>query len=320
MYCILNAGSVGPLGERGMKLTSEIIHHHYRRESDFVWEQMADDVMWIGPLRMQFTNGLSKLVELLQGEQEVTCSMEKEAYQVVHEDNESCLIVGSYFITTDAETGLFIRCLQRVTFYYHLFDTRLKVVHMHLSQPYEVLEQGEVFPFRFGKEAYDYMTQTHQMAFVDSLTGLGNRNAYETSLMNADANLGGMSSLCFILFDLNGLKEVNDNLGHLAGDGLLREFAALLRKAMPKTAELYRYGGDEFIASLKNTSREDVDSSLKNLERHCRRRNETAQIALSFARGLAFLQHGRDRTIADVIRRADAMLYAHKKAMKGIST
>lgn len=303
-----------------MKLTSEIIHHHYRRESDFVWEQMADDVMWIGPLRMQFTNGLSKLVELLQGEQEVTCSMEKEAYQVVHEDNESCLIVGSYFITTDAETGLFIRCLQRVTFYYRLFDTRLKVVHMHLSQPYEVLEQGEVFPFRFGKEAYDYMTQTHQMAFVDSLTGLGNRNAYETSLMNADANLGGMSSLCFILFDLNGLKEVNDNLGHLAGDGLLREFAALLRKAMPKTAELYRYGGDEFIASLKNTSREDVDSSLKNLKDTAADVTKRRRLPSALPEDWLFSSHGRDQNNSRRHQTADAMLYAHKKAMKGIST
>ena len=52
---------------------------------------------------------------------------------------------------------------------------------MHLSHPYEVVDSDEVFPFRYGKDAFDYIQQTHQMAFTDSLTELGNRNAYETS-------------------------------------------------------------------------------------------------------------------------------------------
>lgn len=48
------------------------------------------------------------------------------------------------------------------------------------------------------------------------------------------------------LFDLNNLKLINDSLGHLAGDQMIRSFARLLKESMPKNAKLYRYGGDEF--------------------------------------------------------------------------
>ena len=76
---------------------------------------------------------------------------------------------GCYYVTSDPETKLFIRCHQRVSFFYRLFGDRLKVVHMHLSHPYEVTDPDEYFPFRFGKEAYEYIASTHQLAFTDSL-------------------------------------------------------------------------------------------------------------------------------------------------------
>lgn len=107
---------------------------------------------------------------------------EQETYQVAYEDEQSCLIFGCYTVTSDEETGLFIRTLQRVSFFFRLVGGRLKVVHMHLSHPYEFVDSDEVFPFRYGKDAFDYIQRTHQMAFTDSLTELGNRNAYETRL------------------------------------------------------------------------------------------------------------------------------------------
>ena len=92
---------------------------------------------------------------------------------------------------------------------------------MHLSHPYEVVDSDEVFPFRYGKDAFDYIQRTHQMAFTDSLTELGNRNAYETSCVRMAHDFDSVRSLCLILFDLNGMKRVNDTWGHLAGIGSL---------------------------------------------------------------------------------------------------
>ncbi|MFR0874588.1 MAG: hypothetical protein ACLSHC_08270 [Bilophila wadsworthia] len=119
------------MGRHGIELTHEIMYRHYRRDEDFVYAQMAEGVTWIGPSRAQYTTGVDKLRELLQIEQLVTFTMEQETYQVAYEDEHSCLIFGCCTVTSDEETGLFIRTLQRVSFFYRLIGDRLHVVHMH---------------------------------------------------------------------------------------------------------------------------------------------------------------------------------------------
>ena len=316
VYRIENEEGMGPLGRRGIELTHEIMYRHYRRDEDFVYAQMAEDVTWIGPSRAQYTTGVDKLRELLQIEQLVTFTMEQETYQVAYEDEHSCLIFGCCTVTSDEETGLFIRTLQRVSFFYRSIGDRLHVVHMHLSHPYEVVDSDEVFPFRYGKDAFDYIQQTHQMAFTDSLTELGNRNAYETSCVRMAHDFDSVRSLCLILFDLNGMKRVNDTWGHLAGDRLLRDFASLLRETMPPTARLYRYGGDEFIAALHEVSLSDVKKCQQKLEQRIARYNEENEIHLSAAWGHAFFNPETDHGLSEIVKRADGMLYAMKRAMK----
>ena len=149
-----------------------------------------------------------------------------------------------------------------------------------------------------------------------SLTGLGNRNAYEAGLvyLSREADKQG---LCFILFDLNGMKAVNDTLGHLAGDDLLRRFAALVRDSMPPEAHVYRYGGDEFVVTLRSGENAAVEAYLRDLERRREAANAGNVVPLSFAWGYAFYDPATDRGLSETVRRADAMLYARKKASKG---
>lgn len=80
MYTIQNPDAVGPLGRRGVALTSEIMHRHYVRDEAFVWDQITENVVWIGPLRAQFVCGLNKVKELLALERRVTFTMEQEEY------------------------------------------------------------------------------------------------------------------------------------------------------------------------------------------------------------------------------------------------
>ena len=117
MYTIHDEASVGALGRRGVALTSEIMNRHYVRDEEFVWDQLVENVMWIGPLRSQFVTGLDKAKALLDQEKDVTFTMEQEEYLVPYEDEESCIVSGCYYVTSDPETKLFIRCHQRVSFF-----------------------------------------------------------------------------------------------------------------------------------------------------------------------------------------------------------
>ena len=310
VYRIENEEGMGPLGRRGIELTHEIMYRHYRRDEDFVYAQMAEDVTWIGPSRAQYTTGVDKLRELLQIEQLVTFTMEQETYQVAYEDEHSCLIFGCCTVTSDEETGLFIRTLQRVSFFYRLIGDRLHVVHMHLSHPYEVVDSDEVFPFRYGKDAFDYIQQTHQMAFTDSLTELGNRNAYETSCVRMAHDFDSVRSLCLILFDLNGMKRVNDTWGHLAGDWLLRDFASLLRETMPPTAKLYRYGGDEFLLLFPRIPKATFQLRLEQIRKAVSAVSvpDYPELRLSVTVGGAY----GVKPLDEAIRQADRQMYRRK--------
>ncbi|WP_102126533.1 GGDEF domain-containing protein [Deinococcus planocerae] len=81
-------------------------------------------------------------------------------------------------------------------------------------------------------------------AFVDPLTGLANRRAFDTALDEAWA--GARADLAVVLLDLDGLKGVNDGRGHAAGDELLRGFAAALGTRLGPGETAYRLGGDEY--------------------------------------------------------------------------
>jgi diguanylate cyclase (GGDEF)-like protein/PAS domain S-box-containing protein len=95
----------------------------------------------------------------------------------------------------------------------------------------------------------------------DALTGLANRAAFDHELGLALARaerLAGPVSL--LLIDLDGFKQVNDTLGHLAGDGVLRTVAARLRAASRKGDMVARLGGDEFACITTGASRAALDA------------------------------------------------------------
>ena len=101
--------------------------------------------------------------------------------------------------------------------------------------------------FRDGAE------KLRRLAYQDTLTGLGNRarlrEALQTALEHGD---GEHTRQVLFYFDLDNFRSVNDRLGHKAGDAYLCEAATRLRRFLPADAELYRYGGDKFIAALED--------------------------------------------------------------------
>ena len=93
-------------------------------------------------------------------------------------------------------------------------------------------------------------------AYLDVHTGLPNKSRCE-DLLNSSGFI--TEPLCFVMFDLNNLKEVNDTLGHAAGDSMIANFAHILRKVVPEKDFVGRYGGDEFIAILYDTTSGQAD-------------------------------------------------------------
>lgn len=97
------------------------------------------------------------------------------------------------------------------------------------------------------------------LAYADGLTNLPNRSMWTkkmNELKNSDINY------CIISLDLNGLKDVNDRLGHTFGDSYIKSFAKIMEETFPKDAFMARIGGDEFVIVLENTSAVDTENYI----------------------------------------------------------
>ena len=125
---------------------------------------------------------------------------------------------------------------------------------------------------------------------------------------------GKMEPFALAVCDVNGLKQVNDNYGHEAGDQYLKAACRMICTIF-KHSPVYRIGGDEFVAILRGDDyiiREDLMELLN------RKNQENGKIgAVMVAGGISEYRPGEDGTMAQVFERADAIMYQAKKKMKG---
>jgi diguanylate cyclase (GGDEF)-like protein/PAS domain S-box-containing protein len=154
-----------------------------------------------------------------------------------------------------------------------------------------------------------------QLARIDELTGVLNRRGFrgelETALSAARADL---RDLHVLVADADGLKHINDDLGHEYGDQLLTTTALMLRAATAPYGAVGRFGGDEFVAFLPIGSRADVDGIVARLTESLTRRRigpDGDQRPVSASIGVASASEaGYDQ--AALLALADARMYAVK--------
>lgn len=145
---------------------------------------------------------------------------------------------------------------------------------------------------------------------TDYLTGLKNRNAFETDMNNFSSRPAGKAAILSI--DLNGLKKVNDTLGHSAGDRYIRRAGEIVQDVLGEDGLLYRIGGDEYAAILWNRSAGQMEQLVGRIR--SRPESDLAETpGLSLSVGYALVQP-EDHDLFDTYRRADAEMYRDKKA------
>ncbi len=155
-------------------------------------------------------------------------------------------------------------------------------------------------------------------ATTDELTGLYNRRFIIDTLDREIARAGRHGeSLSVIMADLDGLKQINDRLGHQAGDQAMRLAADALRSALRDIDYPARIGGDELAAVLPNCDEDGLAGVLDRLQRACRAQAAGEGAACTISSGGAVLR--ADDGAHTLLGRADAALYEVKRAGKNNS-
>lgn len=167
-------------------------------------------------------------------------------------------------------------------------------------------------------EIKNYEEQLKFLSLHDNLTGLYNMNYFNKKLEEIEAKK--INNLSIIMADLNGLKLVNDTMGHQYGDRLLKMFAVVLKKALRSTDICARIGGDEFVIIMENTNEEQTEMVVKRIQNEIENFNSSLDekiFTLSVALGYATLN--KNKTIKEVIKEADDYMYKDKLLNKSSS-
>lgn len=142
----------------------------------------------------------------------------------------------------------------------------------------------------------------------DLLSGLKNRNAVVQFVQGIEDK-----PMSVLMCDIDGLKIINDTLGHWAGDQLIRKTALILKAACPSETAIFRMGGDEFLAVLPEgtplSRTEKIYESVK--EQILVHNQELNSVPLSLSIGIA--SNTADGSISDAIRQADLLMYEQKR-------
>ncbi|MFA9398036.1 MAG: diguanylate cyclase domain-containing protein [Clostridiaceae bacterium] len=153
----------------------------------------------------------------------------------------------------------------------------------------------------------------------DEMTGVYNRRAgfemLEKTYREIMKNAGNIS-VCFI--DINGLKEVNDNLGHEAGDELILSIVTGIKKFIRQTDYITRLGGDEFLIVFKNMDQEQTESVWSRINQEYKDINETEnrKYMISASHGISEFKLDSNEYIDNIVNSADEKMYIEKRIIK----
>ena len=154
------------------------------------------------------------------------------------------------------------------------------------------------------------------LAYTDSLTGVKSKHAYVEMEEEYDRKISNneIDEFAIIVFDLNGLKIINDTLGHEAGDNYIIESVKIIKSCFP-TDQIYRFDGDEFVVVLEGekflTRQKCLNKFNSIIDENIEK--ESGPIVSS---GISKYKKGIDNSFRAVFSRADKMMYSRKDYLK----
>jgi diguanylate cyclase len=175
-------------------------------------------------------------------------------------------------------------------------------------------EQAEVEVQRLRNE----LDRMSAAASHDMLTGALNRQGMGEVVDKemARAQRSG-APLCMAMLDIDDFKRLNDRLGHLSGDAALKHLANVAKASLRTQDSVARFGGEEFVVILPDTSTAEATEVLTRLQRELTKElflEGDQRILITFSAGVVQVQSGE--TLEQVLQRADLAMYAAKRAGK----
>ena len=188
--------------------------------------------------------------------------------------------------------------------------TELKQAEETLLRSKEMLELAN-------RELEQALAREQQLASTDGLTGLYNRrHFFELAAREFNAALRYQHRLAMLMFDMDGLKQINDTFGHAAGDRLLVMVAQTAAAQIRSVDVLARYGGDEFVVLLPQTSTQKalpIAERIRTSIEAMRMETDKGPLGITLSIGMAEIRHAPvDENVENVFQRADKALYTAK--------
>ncbi|MCC5645742.1 sensor domain-containing diguanylate cyclase [Nostoc sp. CHAB 5824] len=179
--------------------------------------------------------------------------------------------------------------------------TRQAIAQMELIQEVRNRKQAEM--------------EGRQLSLTDELTGLHNRRGFFLMAEQQLKIAHRLKVLCWVIFiDLDGLKQINDTLGHDIGDTLIVDAARLLKQTFRNSDIVARLGGDEFIVFISSYFK-DADSIQACLQANITNFNQqqNRSYKLSMSMGIERYSPGSNMSLEQLIAKSDELMYAHKR-------
>lgn len=189
-----------------------------------------------------------------------------------------------------------------------------------LVTTYDVIQIGiisisvfltNIIAFSFSEGQRNQAEKLRRLASEDYLTKTGNRRALDVKLKKIHKTLKNHDNFAsLILLDLDHFKRVNDEHGHLIGDGVLVEITTLLKEQINDRANIFRYGGEEFIVVCEKKGVTEAFGFAESFRKNVKNNIKVAGKPVTISLGVA--EYNKEESIDEWIHRVDLALYQAK--------
>jgi len=186
------------------------------------------------------------------------------------------------------------------------------------QQHQQLLEQNQRLEHEI-QERLNAEAEIRQLSLTDELTGLYNRRGFFW-LANQQLKIAQRTQMlcCLLFLDLDGLKQINDSLGHEIGDRAIVDTAQLLKQTFRDSDIIARIGGDEFVKFIPTCSHQYTDEYCPrlqtNIDRFIQEHNYSYQLSISV--GVTECALNENVSLEQLIEKADKLMYEQKRAKR----